>query len=44
MQAIQRQDIVLLQAIVFAIALLVVVINLIMDLLYKLIDPRIKFA
>ena len=44
MQAIQRQDIVLLQAIVFTIALLVVVINLIMDLLYKLIDPRIQFA
>lgn len=44
MQAIQRQDIVLLQAIVFTIAILVVVINLIMDLMYKLIDPRIKFA
>ncbi len=44
MQAIQRQDIVLLQAIVFTIAILVVVINLVMDLLYKLIDPRIKFA
>ena len=44
MQAIQRQDIVLLQAVVFVIAILVVVINLIMDLLYKLIDPRIKFA
>jgi peptide/nickel transport system permease protein len=42
LQAIQRQDLVLLQAIVFVIAVMVVVFNLVVDLLYKRIDPRIK--
>lgn len=41
-QAIQRQDLLLLQAIVFVVAVMVVVINLALDLLYKLIDPRIS--
>ena len=39
-QAIQREDILLLQAIVFVVALMVVIINLALDLLYKFIDPR----
>ncbi|MEM7446364.1 MAG: ABC transporter permease [Pseudomonadota bacterium] len=42
LQAIQRQDLVLLQAIVFVIAVMVVVFNLAVDMIYKVIDPRIK--
>lgn len=42
LQAIQRQDLVLLQAIVFVIAVMVVVFNLAVDMVYKAIDPRIK--
>lgn len=44
LQAIQRQDLILLQAIVFVIAFLVVVVNIGVDILYKLIDPRIKLT
>ena len=43
-QSIERQDLVLLQAIVFVIALMVVVINVSVDILYKAVDPRIKLA
>jgi len=42
LQAIERQDLVLLQAIVFVIAVMVVVFNLVVDVAYKAIDPRIK--
>jgi len=42
LQAIERQDLVLLQAIVFVIAVMVVAFNLVVDLAYKAIDPRIK--
>jgi peptide/nickel transport system permease protein len=41
-QAIQSDDIILLQAVVFVAAFLVVVINIVSDLLYTYIDPRIK--
>jgi peptide/nickel transport system permease protein len=41
-QAIQRQDVYLIQAIVFMAALIVVVFNLLIDMSYALIDPRIK--
>lgn len=41
-QAIERQDLILLQAIVFVTAILVVVINLALDIIYKMIDPRIE--
>lgn len=44
MQAIERDDLILLQAIVFAVAILVVGINIAMDLVYKLIDPRLELA
>lgn len=40
-QAIERQDLILVQAIVFLVAIMVVVLNLIFDLFYKVIDPRI---
>jgi peptide/nickel transport system permease protein len=41
-QAIERQDLILLQAIVFTVAIMVVAINLAVDVGYKAIDPRIK--
>jgi peptide/nickel transport system permease protein len=41
-QAIEREDLVLLQAIVFTVAVMVVLINILMDLAYKAIDPRLK--
>jgi len=44
LQSIERQDLILLQAIVFSIAFLVVVINVAIDVIYKFIDPRIKLA
>ena len=44
MQAIQKSDLFLMQAIVFTVAVLIVVINVGLDVLYKLIDPRIRLA
>ncbi|MDJ0781529.1 MAG: ABC transporter permease [Desulfosarcinaceae bacterium] len=41
-QAIQREDLILVQAIVFTAAISVVLINIAMDFLYKVIDPRLK--
>jgi peptide/nickel transport system permease protein len=43
-QAIERQDLILLQAIVFTIAIMVVVINIAIDVVHKGIDPRVKLA
>jgi peptide/nickel transport system permease protein len=43
-QAITDQDLILLQAIVFVVAIFVVIINVLIDLLYRAIDPRIKLA
>ncbi len=43
-QAIERQDLILLQAIVFVTAILVVVLNLMLDVLFKAIDPRIEMS
>lgn len=43
-QSIERQDLILLQAIVFVVAVMVVVINVLVDILYKTIDPRIQLA
>ncbi|MNX18637.1 Glutathione transport system permease protein GsiC [compost metagenome] len=40
-QAIERQDLVLLQAVVFFIAFLIVIINFCLDILYRLLDRRI---
>jgi peptide/nickel transport system permease protein len=41
LQSIQRQDLILLQAVVFVIAVLVVLFNLAIDFAYRAIDPRI---
>ncbi|RPJ70062.1 MAG: ABC transporter permease [Desulfobacteraceae bacterium] len=43
-QALERDDLILLQAIVFVVAILVVAINILMDLVYKAIDPRLELA
>jgi peptide/nickel transport system permease protein len=43
-QAIERDDLILLQAIVFTVAIIVVFINILMDFVYTLIDPRLKLA
>jgi peptide/nickel transport system permease protein len=40
-QAIERQDLVLLQAVVFTVAILAVGINLALDIAHKAIDPRV---
>ena len=44
MQAIERNDLILLQAIVFTVAILVVLINILMDVAYRAIDPRLKLT
>jgi peptide/nickel transport system permease protein len=42
MQAIEREDLILLQAIVFSVGIMVVLINILMDVAYTVIDPRLK--
>ena len=41
-QAIERGDLILLQAIVFTVAITVVLINILMDMVYSIVDPRLK--
>ncbi len=43
-QALTNQDLVLLQAIVFVVAVMVVVVNVVIDVLYRAVDPRIKLV
>lgn len=43
-QALNNQDLILLQAIVFVVAVMVVVINVVIDVLYRAVDPRIKLV
>jgi peptide/nickel transport system permease protein len=43
-QAITRQDLILLQTIVFVVAVMIVSINLLLDIAYTYVDPRIKLA
>jgi peptide/nickel transport system permease protein len=42
MQALQRQDLLLVQGVVLVMAIIVVVINLLLDVSYRFIDPRIR--
>jgi peptide/nickel transport system permease protein len=42
--AIIDQDLILLQSVVFVVAILVVVINIAIDIAYKAIDPRIQLT
>lgn len=43
MQAIERHDIILLQGVVLVVAIMVVTINILVDVTYTLLDPRVKF-
>lgn len=43
MQAIERHDIILVQAVVFVVAIMVVTINIVVDITYTLLDPRVRF-
>lgn len=43
-QAIERQDLFLLQTIVLVVAVMVVIINVLVDIAYKIVDPRVKVA
>ncbi|GAJ98548.1 LOW QUALITY PROTEIN: dipeptide transport system permease protein DppB [Geomicrobium sp. JCM 19055] len=42
-QAVNTRDMAVVQASVFVIALIVIIMNLIADILYRLFDPRIKY-
>lgn len=42
--AINEQDFFLIQAIVFVVAVMVVVINIFVDIAYKVLDPRVKLS
>jgi peptide/nickel transport system permease protein len=44
LKAIDHNDLYLLQAIVFTVAIIIVIVNIAMDVVYKAIDPRIKLA
>jgi peptide/nickel transport system permease protein len=43
-QAIQRRDLPLIQADVFMVALVVVLLNLVLDITYGFFDPRIRYS
>lgn len=43
-QAMEQQDLVLLQAIVIVVSIMIVVVNLTTDVMYRVIDPRIEVA
>lgn len=43
-QAINTHDMAIIQAAVFIIAFIVILINLLTDIVYKLLDPRIKYS
>jgi peptide/nickel transport system permease protein len=43
-QAIQNRDLPLIEACVFAVALMTMIINLLVDLSYRYLDPRVEFV
>jgi peptide/nickel transport system permease protein len=43
-QAIERQDLFLLQTIVLVVAVMVVLVNITVDIIYKVVDPRVKVS
>lgn len=43
-QAMEQQDLVVLQAIVIVVSTMIVLVNLVTDVLYRFIDPRIEVA
>jgi peptide/nickel transport system permease protein len=42
LDAVQQRDLVLLQAIVIVIAAITVLLNIVIDIAYKLLDPRVR--
>ena len=42
--AIKERDFYLIQAIVFVVAVMVVVINIVIDIVYKALDPRVHLS
>ena len=44
LQAVQRSDLLLLQAIVLVVATITVVLNIVIDISYKFVDPRITLV
>jgi peptide/nickel transport system permease protein len=44
MQAIIREDLILVQGVVMVVALIVVAVNIVTDLLYTVVDPRIELG
>jgi peptide/nickel transport system permease protein len=44
MQAIERRDLTLIQADVFVVAIMIVVLNIAIDLVYAALDPRVRLA
>ena len=42
-QAIEKRDLPLIEATVIVIAILIVTVNLLVDLTYSLIDPRVRY-
>ena len=43
-QAIERRDLPLIEASVIVIAVMIVTVNLLVDLTYSLIDPRVRYG
>ena len=43
-QAIAQQDFFLIQAIVFVVAIMVVILNILVDIAYKVLDPRVTLS
>ena len=43
-QALEQQDLMLLQAIVIVVAVMIVIVNILTDILYSFLDPRVKIG
>jgi peptide/nickel transport system permease protein len=43
-QAIEKRDLPLIEATVIVIAVMIVSVNLLVDLVYTLIDPRVRYT
>jgi peptide/nickel transport system permease protein len=43
-QAIERRDLPLIEASVIVIAVMIVTVNLLIDLTYSFLDPRVRYA
>jgi peptide/nickel transport system permease protein len=43
-QAIERRDLPLIEASVIVIAVMIVIVNLVIDLTYSFLDPRVRYG